>query len=130
MTTLHTVSLHRLAHGRAGDKGERSNISLIAWHPALWPLLVEQVTVEMVAQQFATRHPSAVRRYLLPQLHAMNFVLDQVLEGGVTSALNLDSHGKCLSFLLLDQKVQVPTELLGYLVGPGETAPRSLIGRS
>ena len=120
MTTLHSVSLHQLAHGRAGDKGERSNISLIAWHPALWPLLVEQVTERVVAEQFASRHPSAVRRYLLPQLHAMNFVIDDVLQGGVTSALNLDGHGKCLSYLLLDQTMQVPTALLPYLVGPGE----------
>ncbi len=117
MSAAHTVSLHRLAHGRAGDKGERSNISVIAWHPVLWPLLVEQVTESTVAQAFATRHPSAVRRYLLPHLHAMNFVIDDVLEGGVTSALNLDGHGKCLSYLLLDQTVLVPDELMAFLRG-------------
>ncbi len=97
-----TVPLYRLAHGRTGDKGNRSNISVIAWHPALWDVLVAQVTEAAVARQFALRQPSRVARYLLPNLHAMNFVLDDVLDGGVNDALNLDSHGKALSFLLLD----------------------------
>ena len=114
------ASLHRLAHGRTGDKGNRSNISVIAWHPALWDLLVKEVTQERVAEQFALRHPSRVKRYLLPNLHAMNFVLDDVLDGGVNDALNLDSHGKALSFLLLDLQVEVPPDLQAYLVGPAD----------
>lgn len=112
------VSLHRAAHGRTGDKGDRSNISVIAWNPALWPLLVEQVTEERVTAQFAHRHPSRVTRHLLPNLQAMNFVLDDVLDGGVNDALNLDSHGKALSFLLLDLTLDVPDELVVHLVGP------------
>ncbi len=120
MTTQNiTVPLHRAAHGRTGDKGDRSNISVIAWHPALWPVLVEQITEEAVACQFAHRQPSAVRRYLLPKLHAMNFVLDGVLDGGVNDSLNLDTHGKALSFLLLDLPLDLPAELLPHLVGPG-----------
>lgn len=113
-----TVPLHRLAHGRTGDKGNRSNISVIAWHPALWPLLVEQVTEAAVARRFAHRRPTAVTRYLLPTLHAMNFVIDDVLDGGVNDSLNLDSHGKALSYLLLDLPIEVPAELAGHLVGP------------
>lgn len=113
-----TVPLHRLAHGRAGDKGDRSNISVIAWHPALWPLLVDQLTEAAVARQFAHRRPSRVTRYLLPRLHAMNFVIDGVLDGGVNDALNLDSHGKALAYLLLDMEVQVPDDLLHLPVGP------------
>ncbi|QNP59765.1 AtuA-related protein [Paenacidovorax monticola] len=113
-----TVPLYRLAHSRTGDKGNRSNISVIAWHPALWELLVAQVTEEAVARQFAQRRPSRVTRYLLPQLQAMNIVLDDVLDGGVNDALNLDSHGKALSFLLLDLPVQVPGALVPYLAGP------------
>ncbi|HEU0204498.1 MAG TPA: hypothetical protein VFR86_29150, partial [Burkholderiaceae bacterium] len=97
-----TVPLWRAAHGRTGDKGNRSNISLIAWHPQLYPLLIEQITAEVVARQFAHRKPTRVMRYELPQLHAMNFVLDGVLDGGVNDSINLDSHGKALSFLLLD----------------------------
>ncbi|MDQ2780030.1 MAG: hypothetical protein M3Y32_10790 [Pseudomonadota bacterium] len=112
------VELHRAAHGRTGDKGDRSNISLIAWHPALWPLLVEQITEAVVAQQFAHRRPTRVVRHLLPRLQAMNFVLDGVLDGGVNDAMNLDSHGKALSYLLLDLKLHVPVALVAHLVGP------------
>mgnify|MGYP006202125217 CR=1 FL=1 len=113
-----TVPLYRLAHSRTGDKGNRSNISVIAWHPALWDVLVQQVTEEAVARHFAARQPSRVARYLLPQLHAMNFVIDDVLDGGVNDSLNLDSHGKALSFLLMDLLVEVPEALAVHLAGP------------
>lgn len=112
-----TVPLYRLAHSRTGDKGNRSNISVIAWDPALWDVLVEQVTEAAVARQFAPRQPGAVTRYLLPHLHAMNFVIDDVLDGGVNDSLNLDSHGKALSFLLLDLPVEVPVSLRGHFAG-------------
>lgn len=116
--TPHTVPLYRAAHGRSGDKGDRANISVIAWHPLLWPLLVEQVTEDAVARQFAHRRPTRVVRHLLPTLHAMNFVLDGVLDGGVNDSLNLDSHGKALSFLLLDLPLQVPAALAAHLRSP------------
>ena len=109
--------LHRIAHGRTGDKGNRSNISVIAWHPAFWPILVEQVTEDAVARQFADRRPTKVTRHLLPKLQAMNFVLDEVLDGGVNDSLNLDSHGKSLSYLLLDIEVEVPDDLALHFVG-------------
>ena len=102
-----TVALHQLAHARTGDKGNCSNISVIAYHPAVWPLLVAQITEDRVAALFADRKPSRITRYLLPNLQAMNFVLDDVLEGGVNGALNLDAHGKALSFLLLTLPVEV-----------------------
>ncbi|WP_395702786.1 hypothetical protein [Aquabacterium sp.] len=114
------VPLYRLAHGRSGDKGNRSNISLIAWHPDFWPLLLAQVDEAAVARQFAHRRPTQVRRYLLPQLQAMNFVLDDVLDGGVNESLNLDSHGKALSYRLLEMNVQVPAALLPLLHGPAQ----------
>jgi hypothetical protein len=117
---LHRVPLFRAAHGRTGDKGDRSNISVIAWHPELYPLLVEQITPDAVAEQFRHRAPSRVQRFLLPRLGAMNFVLDGVLDGGVNDALNLDAHGKALSFLLLDMELEVPDALLHRLVGPPE----------
>ncbi|WP_219212179.1 AtuA-related protein [Variovorax boronicumulans] len=119
MSTV-TVPLYRAAHGRTGDKGDRSNISVIAWHAELWPLLVEQVTPEAVAAQFRHRAPSRVQRFVLPRLQAMNFVLDAVLDGGVNDALNLDTHGKSLSFLLLDLPLVVPAELQHRLIGLSE----------
>jgi hypothetical protein len=121
MPTHTTVPLWCAAHGRTGDKGDRSNISVIAWDPALYSLIVEQITEAAIARQFAHRRPTRVMRHLLPNLHAMNVVLDGVLDGGVNDALNLDSHGKALSFLLLDLPLQVPNELLPLLRGPAST---------
>ena len=103
-----TVPLRALAHGRTGDKGNRSNISVIALDPRDYDLLVDQVTEARVADLFAHRRPTAVRRYLLPKLGAMNFVLDDVLDGGVNGSLNLDTHGKALAFLLLELPITLP----------------------
>ena len=114
------IPLYRAAHGRTGDKGNRSNISVIAWHEAFYPPIVEQITEAAVARCFAHRRPSRVARHLLPTLHAMNFVLDDVLDGGVNDALNLDSHGKALSFLLLDMPLEIPDALAPLLRGPRE----------
>lgn len=111
---MRNLRLHALAHGRTGDKGNRLNISLIAYAPEIYPLLVEAVTEEAVAARFAHRRPTAVRRYELPKLFALNFVLDDVLDGGVTQALNLDSHGKTLSYHLLGMYVVVPAELMKF----------------
>jgi hypothetical protein len=102
-----TVLLHSLAHARTGDKGNRSSIGLVAYSAQHWQVLVEQVTEERVAALFADRRPTQVRRYLLPRLHAMNFVLDDVLDGGVNGSLNLDSHGKTLSGLLLSLPIEL-----------------------
>lgn len=106
---MKTVLLHSIAHARTGDKGNRSSIGLIAYEARHWQLLVDQVTEERVAQLFAYRRPTSVKRYLLPRLHAMNFVLDEVLDGGVNGSLNLDSHGKTLSGLLLTLPIQMET---------------------
>jgi hypothetical protein len=112
LMTSRTVGLRALAHGRTGDKGNRSNISVIARRPEYWEVLVAQVTEAAVAKAFAHRMPSRITRYLLPNLHAMNFVLDDVLDGGVNDSLNLDSHGKSLAFLVLDLTVEVPATLI------------------
>ena len=113
-----TVPLWRVAHGRTGDKGNRSNISVIAWHEAFYPLIARQVSAERVKEHFATRQPSRVERYALPQISAFNFVLDDVLDGGVNDALNLDSHGKALSFHLLALTLRIPVHLAHLLRGP------------
>ena len=64
---LVTVPLHAVAHARAGDKGNRSNISVIAWHPALFEPIVEQVTEARIAALFAHRAPTRVQRFVLPR---------------------------------------------------------------
>lgn len=116
--TAVTVPLYRAAHGRTGDKGNRSNISVIAWHADLFPVLLAQLSEGAVARHFAHRRPTRVQRFVLPLLGAMNFVLDDVLDGGVNDALNLDTHGKALSYWLLDLSVEIPLALVGLLAGP------------
>ena len=106
------LPLHAVAHSRAGDKGNRANLSLIPYRPELYPVLAEQVTEERVLALFAHRGATRVTRYNLPLLAAFNFVVDDVLEGGVNGSLNLDGHGKTQSFRLLSLTVSVPRELL------------------
>jgi hypothetical protein len=112
---MQEISLYELAHGRTGDKGNRINISLIAYRAEDFPLLAEYVTCERVAAHFGHRNPAQVQRYLLPNLGAMNFVLDEVLDGGVNDSLNLDMHGKALSFHLLDMNIAVPAAVAARL---------------
>lgn len=106
------VPLHRVAHSRAGDKGNRLNLSLIPYRPELYPLLAEQVSAARVLALFRHRGASGCVRYDLPRLHAFNFVVDAVLEGGVNGSLNLDGHGKTHSFRLLSLTVRVPASLV------------------
>lgn len=106
--SLVEVPLHRVAHARTGDKGNRINVALVCYDAATFAHIVEQVTEQAVAACFAHRRPTAVRRYLLPQLAACNFVIDDVLAGGVNNSLCLDRHGKGLSYLLLSMPVKVP----------------------
>jgi hypothetical protein len=110
------VPLHRVAHARSGDKGNRLNIALVCRHSAHFDAISEQMTADRVRELFAHRHPTQVVRYELPKLHAFNFVLDDVLEGGVNASLGLDGHGKALSFLLLAAPVRVRRRDLSLFV--------------
>jgi hypothetical protein len=100
------IPLYKLAHARTGDKGSRSNISVIAYRMEDFALLQKALTVEKVKEHFGFRHPSSVKRYDLPNLMAMNFVMDDLLDGGVNLSLNLDSHGKSLSYWLLEMMIE------------------------
>lgn len=99
------IYLHEISHARAGDKGNRLNIALFSYEPEHYPLLIEQVTEARVMELFQHRGASSVKRYELPNLHCLNFVIEDVLEGGVNGALNLDGHGKTLSYRLLSLRV-------------------------
>lgn len=107
---MRTVKLHAIAHGRSGDKGNRLNVNVIAYEPRHWPVLLAEVTAERVAALFAHRGVTEVARYELPRLSALNFVIEDALEGGVNSSLAVDTHGKCLSYLVLGLEVRVPVE--------------------
>ena len=96
------MKLREIAHSRTGDKGNISNISVIAYDAKDYTLLLEQVTATRVKKHFAGIVQGEVVRYELPNLFALNFVMDQALGGGVTRSLALDAHGKSLSSALLD----------------------------
>ena len=107
-----TVPLHAVAHGRAGDKGNRLNVSVIPYEAEAYALLAAQLTPERVLALFAHRRAAKVTRYDLPLLQAFNFVIDDVLEGGVNGSLNVDGHGKTNSFRLLTLRVEMPRRLV------------------
>ncbi|MDG3442776.1 AtuA-related protein [Nitrospirillum amazonense] len=96
------MKLRDLAHSRTGDKGNTSNISVIAYRAEDYARLEAAVTAERVRQHLGTLVQGEVMRYALPGLGALNFVLTRTLGGGVTRSLALDAHGKCLSSAILD----------------------------
>ena len=98
--------LREIAHARAGDKGNTSNISLWARDPADYPLIRDQVTAEAVKSHFGNQVQGEVVRYELPHLHGLNFVLREALDGGVNGSLGLDGHGKSWSMILLSMEVE------------------------
>jgi hypothetical protein len=96
------MKLRELAHSRTGDKGNTSNISVIAYDPANYSLLEKYVTAERVKQHFAEIVAGDVVRYELPKVGALNFVMYKALGGGVTRTLALDIHGKSLSSAMMN----------------------------
>src|SRR6267142_4889798 len=100
------MKLREIAHSRTGDKGNTSNISVIAYDEKHYPLLLGQVTSERVRAHFAGVVEGEVVRYELPNIAALNFVMSQTLGGGVTRSLALDAHGKSLSSALLELEIE------------------------
>jgi hypothetical protein len=96
------MKLRKIAHSRTGDKGNISNISVIAFDANSYDFLRERVTAERVKVHFAEIVHGEVKRYEMPSIGALNFVLTDALGGGVTRSLALDAHGKGLSSALLD----------------------------
>jgi hypothetical protein len=101
------VPLREVAHARAGDKGNRSNVAVFAYDLRHYPALKLQLTPERLETEFGNLLRGPIRRFDLDHLGGLNFVMDGALEGGVNESLNLDSHGKSWSFLLLGLEVDV-----------------------
>lgn len=97
-----SVKVHALGHARAGDKGNTSNVSVVAYDERAWEILRNQLSVERVMAAYAHVARGPVTRYELPKLRALNFVIENALGGGVTVSLAQDAHGKSLSYLMLD----------------------------
>lgn len=93
--------VYDLGHSRAGDKGNTSNISVIAYDAEAWERLRAHLTSELVMDAFRHIATGPTTRYELPQIKALNFVIEGALGGGVTRSLAQDAHGKGLSTLIL-----------------------------
>ena len=99
--------LRDIAYSRAGDKGNRSTLSVIAYDIKDFAILERVVTAERVKMHYAGIAKGEVKRYSLPQLGALNFVLHDALGGGVTRSLCLDAHGKCLGSAVLSLQIDM-----------------------
>ena len=101
------MKLREIAHSRTGDKGDISNISVIAYNKEHYEMIKQQVTANRVKKWFGEMVQGEVIRYEIPSLGAMNFVLYKTLSGGVTKSLALDMHGKSLSSKLLCMDISI-----------------------
>jgi len=118
-----SVPLLQLAHARSGDKGDSANIGVVAYEPELYPILVEQLTADRVRAHFGDWVKGEVKRYELPNLHALNFVMRRALDGGGTISLRTDAQGKVLSAALMRLELQVPVEVAERTRGRGRVPP-------
>jgi hypothetical protein len=101
------VPLSRVAHTRSGDKGDVANIGVIAWREEYYAILLREVTAPRVQRFFSGLVEGPVTRYELPNLAALNFVLEKALGGGGTVSLRLDAQGKTLGAALLRMEIEV-----------------------
>jgi hypothetical protein len=113
------LQLVDLAHARSGDKGDTANVGVIAYEPEHWELLRAQVTAERVKAHLGELARGRVERFELPNLHALNFLLHEALDGGGTVSLMNDSQGKVLSTALLRMEIDVPDEVARAMRGRG-----------
>ena len=106
------LPLQRIAHARSGDKGDASNVGLIADSAEIYEVLRREVTAERVKAHFAQVCRGRVERFELPNLSALNFILHDSLGGGGTESLKTDAQGKTHAQGLLQMEVEVPNDLV------------------
>jgi hypothetical protein len=106
------IKLAQLAHARSGDKGDISNVGVIAYRPEYYGILCRELTADTVKAYFGPLVLGPVTRYELPNLDALNFVMEQALDGGGTISLRTDAQGKTHAAALLNMEIEVaPHEL-------------------
>jgi hypothetical protein len=111
------ILLQHVAHARSGDKGNTSNICVIAYAPELYASLKDQLTAERFKQHYAGVVHGKVERYAVDTLQVLNFVAHEALGGGVSRSLCLDNYGKALAARVLSFELEIPEELRLYLRG-------------
>ena len=110
------IKLVQIAHARSGDKGDTSNVGLIAYKPEWYPLLVEHVTAERVKDHFKGICFGEVERFEVPNLGALNFLLHESLDGGGTLSLKTDAQGKTYSTALLRMEIEIDDRVAAGLM--------------
>lgn len=106
------IKLIEIAHGRSGDKGNASNVGIIARHPDIYPFLVDKLTNDVVKEHMKHICRGEVERFEMPNIGALNFLLHESLGGGGTVSLKLDAQGKTHASMLLRMEIDVPDELI------------------
>ena len=122
------IRLLDLAHARSGDKGDTANVGVLALRPEWYPLLERELTATRVAKHFEGMIEGPVRRFELPNLSALNFLLHGALDGGGTLSLKTDAQGKVFSTALLRMVLEVPDDeakSLGLVAAPSDQPRRS-----
>ena len=114
------ICLSEIAHGRSGDKGNHANIAVLAYTTAGYAWLRNHLTADVVQRYFAPLGPSRVVRYEAPNLLAVNFVLHDILAGGASRSLRIDSQGKTLALALLQMPIELPEDHAALLRPPAE----------
>lgn len=99
------MKLYEIAHSRAGDKGNILTLSLIPYNESDYEVLCRKITAERVKLHLGAIVSGAIVRYELPNISSLLFVCQDALQGGVTTSLAMDTHGKTLSYALLEMEV-------------------------
>ncbi|RHZ50012.1 hypothetical protein Glove_508g77 [Diversispora epigaea] len=115
LNILMKIPLIKLAWGRSGDKGDTCNIGIMARDPKYFPYIKRSLTEESVKEYFAHLCRGIVKRYELPGINGLNFVLTKSLGGGGLSSLQIDRQGKTYAQMLLSFKIVVPPGLFAKL---------------
>lgn len=106
------VKLREVAHARGGEKGDAVNVAVIAYREEDYHLLAAQVTTEAVGAEYGEVSWGDIRRYEVPSIGALNFVLERALGGGRSRTLAFDESGKALSARVLEVEVEVPDDFV------------------
>lgn len=112
---MSTIRLGDIAHARSGDKGNHANVGVIAWNSAGYEYLGRILTESRVAEFFLPLRPRQVQRFEMPGIHAYNFFLTDILAGGASRSLRVDSQGKTLGLAILELQLPTPPNLAEML---------------
>jgi len=118
------IQLRHLAHARSGDKGDTVNVGVIAYEPEFYTALVDKLTEKAVKKHFGELVLGDVERFELPNLHALNFLLHNALDGGGTMSLMTDAQGKTFSTAMLRMEIDVDDDIARSALARSERTAR------